>query len=293
MPLNRPPHGFTPAYLRSFCTMDKESIGKAPQDCLRAMGTGQAADPPASSAPQAAPPAPHLAEKFPLKKEVVVHNTCNPDTTLAPETPEWRWLADVTAKRVFRTRIRIWMKKHRQEDKDGVRSYPWETKCISAGEFSEWKVLWVGVLSDPHGHMSLDEPSLDALFKIWANAGCGVARSATWLDAESLGRGGAHSARHGPRFFFKAPTELPRGWFNNANLHKYTHTPSSMLSIGATDSGGEKHKKAKATALTIAAAAPIAMAPSPFMQSGVFQAIQGVQHVCLGARAWFNCGLAG
>ena len=70
----------------------------------------------------------------------MVHNTCNPDTTLAPETPEWRWLADVTPKYVFRRAMTLWMKKQRQEDKDGVQSYPWETKCLSAGEFSEWKV---------------------------------------------------------------------------------------------------------------------------------------------------------
>ena len=95
MRLNRLPHGFTPAPLRYLCAMDKESLGEDLQDCLRALGTGQGADPPAAPAPQAAaaPPAPHLADKFPLKEEVVVHNTCNPDTTLAPETPEWRcWL---------------------------------------------------------------------------------------------------------------------------------------------------------------------------------------------------------
>ena len=119
MRLNRLPHGFTPASLRCLCTMDPESLGKALQDCLRALGTGQGADPPAAPAPQAAaaPPAPHLADKFPLKEEMVVHNTCNPDTTLAPETSEWWWLADVTPKYVFRRAMTLWMRKHRQEDK--------------------------------------------------------------------------------------------------------------------------------------------------------------------------------
>ena len=60
--------------------------------------------------------------KFPLKEEVVVHDTCNPDTTLALETPEWRWLADVTPKYMFCRAMTLWMKKHRQEDKDGVQS---------------------------------------------------------------------------------------------------------------------------------------------------------------------------
>ena len=50
----------------------------------------------------------------------MVHNTCNPDTTLAPETPEWQWLADVTPKYMFRRAMTLWMKKHRQEDKDGA-----------------------------------------------------------------------------------------------------------------------------------------------------------------------------
>ena len=74
--LNRLPHGFTPASLRCLCPMDKESLGKALQDCLRALGTGQGADPPAAPAPEAAasPLAPHLANKIPLKEEVVVHN---------------------------------------------------------------------------------------------------------------------------------------------------------------------------------------------------------------------------
>ena len=48
----------------------------------------------------------------------------------------------------------------------------------------------MGLSSDPQGHMSLDEPGLDALFRIWATAGCGVARSASRFGADSVGRGG-------------------------------------------------------------------------------------------------------
>ena len=62
--------------------------------------------------------------QVPVKEEVVVHNTCNPDTTLAPETPDWRWLADVTPKYVFRRARTLRMKKHRQEDKDGSSPTP-------------------------------------------------------------------------------------------------------------------------------------------------------------------------
>ena len=69
-------------------------------------------------------------------------------------------------------------------------------------------MLRVGLSSDPQGHMSLDEPGLDALFRIWATAGCGVARSLSWFGADSVGRGGDHSAAHGSRCFFKAPLEL-------------------------------------------------------------------------------------
>ena len=137
----------------------------------------------------------------------------------------------------------------------------------------------MGLSSDPHGHMSLDEPGLDALFRIMATAGCGVARSASWFGADSVGRGGGHSAGHGPRFFFKAPAELPTGWLDESEVQRYTATESSMLAMGATISGGGKHKKAKASAVT-AAAAPMAMAPSPFVQPSVVQAIQGVQQVC-------------
>ena len=140
-------------------------------------------------------------------------------------------------------------------------------------------MLRVGLLSDPQGHMSLDEPGLDALFRIRATAGCGVARSASWFGAVSVGRGSGHSAGHGPRLFFKALVELPPGWFDESEVQRYTATPSSMLAKGATISGGGKHKKAKASAAT-AAAAPTAMAPSPFVQPSVVQAIQGVQQVC-------------
>ena len=209
----------------------------------------------------------------------MVNNTCNPQTTLAPETPDWRWLAGVTPKYVFRRAMTLWMKKHRQEDKDGVQSYPWETKCLSAGEVSAWKVLRVGLSSDPQGQMFLDEPGLDALFKICATARCGVGRSASWFGADSVGQGGGHSTGHGPRFFFKAPVELPPGWFDESEVQRYTATPSSMLAMGATISGGGKHKKAKASAAT-AGAAPTAMAPSPFLQPSVVQAIQGMQQVC-------------
>ena len=54
MRLNRLPHGFTRASLRCLCAMDPESFEKALQDCLRALGTGQGADPSAAPAPQAA-----------------------------------------------------------------------------------------------------------------------------------------------------------------------------------------------------------------------------------------------
>ena len=279
--LNRLPHVFTPASLRCLCAMDSESLGKALQDCLRALGTGQGADPYAAPAPQAAAalPAPHLADNFPLKEETVVHNTCNPDNTLAPETPEWRWLADVAPKYVFRRAMTLWTKRHRQGEKDGVQSHPCETKCLSAGEFSEWKVLRVGLSSDPQVHMSLDEPGLDALFRIWATAGCGVARSASWFGADFVARGGGRGAEHGPRFFFKAPVELPPGWFDESEVQRYTATPSSMLAMGATISGAAKQKKAKASAAT-AAVAQTAMAPSPFVQQILVQAIQGVPKVC-------------
>ena len=115
---------FHPCFSQVPLAMDPESLGKAFQDYLRALGTEQGRDPTAAPAPQAAaaPPAPDPADKFPLKEEVVVHNTCNPDTTLAPETPEWRWLADVTPKYVFRRAMTLWMKKHHQGDKDGVQS---------------------------------------------------------------------------------------------------------------------------------------------------------------------------
>ena len=119
------------------------------------MGTGQGTDPPATPASQAAPAAPHLAYKFPLKEEVLLHNTCNPDTTLAPETAEWRWLGDVSPKYVFRRAMTLWKKKHRQEDKEAVQFYPSETRCFSAGDSLEWEVPRGGLLSDPHGHMFL------------------------------------------------------------------------------------------------------------------------------------------
>ena len=149
--LNGLPHGFTPASLRSLCAMDKESLGKALHECLRPLGTGQGADRRAVPAPQTAPPVPHLGDRFSLKEEVLVHNTCSPDTTLAQETPEWWWLRDVTAKWVICRAITIWMRTQRQEGKDGVQSYPWERKCLSAGEFWEGKVLRVRLSSVSHG----------------------------------------------------------------------------------------------------------------------------------------------
>ena len=124
-----------------------------------------------------------------------------------------------------------------------------------------------------------EEPGLDALFRIWATAGCGVARSASLFGADSVGRGGGHSTGHGRCFFFKAPVELPPGWSEESEVQRYMATPSSMLAMKATIAGGGKHKKAKASAAT-AAAAPTAMAPSPFLQPSVVQAIQGVQQVC-------------
>ena len=156
--LNRLPHGFTPASFRSLCAIDKESLRKALHNCVRALGTGQGADAPAAPALHAAPRAVNLADKFSLKEEVVVHNTCNLETTLAPETPGWRWLGHLIPGYVFRRAMTLWMKKNCQEDKNEVQSYPWETGCLSAGDFSKWKVLRAGLSSNPHSHMPSTNP---------------------------------------------------------------------------------------------------------------------------------------
>ena len=120
---------------------------------------------------------------------------------------------------------------------------------------------------------------------IWATAGCGVARSASWFGADSPGQGGGHSAGHGPCFFLKAPTELPPGWFDKSEVQQYKQTPKSILAMGATISGGGKHKKAKASAAT-AAAAPTAITPSLFMRPSVVPATQGVQQVWCGSTVF-------
>ena len=65
--------------------------------------------------------------------------------------------------------------------------------------------------------------------------------------------------RHGARVFWEGLAGLPAGT--------------------GYETGGGKHKKAQASAAT-AAGAPTAMAPSPFVQPSVVQAIQGVQQVC-------------
>ena len=194
---------------------------------------------------------------------MVVHNTCNPDTTPAPETPEWRWLADVTQKYVFRRAMLLWMKKYRQEDKDGVQSYPWETKCLSAREFSERKVLRLGLSSDLQGHMPC--------------SGYGPLRGAVLPGARpGLARIPPDSRS---TLLLQGPGGVATRLVRRIGGPAVHATPSSLLAMGATISGGGKHKKAKASAAT-AAGAPTAIAPSPFVQPSVVQAIQGVQQVC-------------
>ena len=74
---------------------------------LCALGTGQGTGQPAAPAPQVAPPALLLANKFLLKEEVLVHKTCNPETLLVTETPGWRRLGDMSLKYVFRRAMTI------------------------------------------------------------------------------------------------------------------------------------------------------------------------------------------
>ena len=44
--------------------------------------------------------------------------------------------------------------------------------------------------------------------------------SAAWFGADYVGRGGGHSAGYGPRFFFKAPAELPPGSLDIAEVER-------------------------------------------------------------------------
>ena len=72
-------------------------------------------------------------------------------------------------------------------------------------EFSELKVLPMGLSSEPHGHVPLDKNGLNAFFKMWATTGCGVAMSAAWVGTSSVGRRGGDNVKYGPQFFFRQP----------------------------------------------------------------------------------------
>ena len=72
----------------------------------------------------------------------------------------------------------------------------------------------------------------------------------------------------------EALAEVQLGWFDEAEVQRYTQTPSSMLPISATIPGWVRHMKAVATAAGADRAAQTTAASSPFMHLGVVQAMQ-------------------
>ena len=110
---------------------------------------------------------------------------------------------------------------------------------------------------------------------------CGVQccqeRVLVWRGFRGPGRWSQRRTRS--TLLLQGPGGVANRLVRRMEVQRYTATPSSRLAMGATISGGGKHKKAKASAAT-AAAAPTAMAPSPFVLPSVVQAIQGVQQVC-------------
>ena len=146
---------------------------------------------------------PALDALFSAKEELTQFGLCHDSSSLADDSPQWRWLWDITPRFMYRRSVGVWMKKNAQYDLHGHRSHPWTTKALKAQNWAEWKLLRIGLSTRPGTAMTLSETALHALFRVWESYGLGTAVAPQWTGPGCAGRSGGHGKGHGPQFFFK------------------------------------------------------------------------------------------
>ena len=67
---------------------------------------------------------PALDALFPAKEELTQFGVCHDSSSLADDSPQWRWLRDITPRFMYRRSVGVWMKKNAQYDLHGHRSHP-------------------------------------------------------------------------------------------------------------------------------------------------------------------------
>ena len=152
---------------------------------------------------------PALDAMFPAKEELTQFGVCHDSSSLADDSPQWRWLRDITPRFMYRRSVGVWMKKNPQYDLHGHRSHPWTTKALTAQNWAEWKLLRIGLSTRPGIAMKLSETALHALFRVWESYGLGTAVAPQWTGPGCAGRSGGHGKGHGPQFFFKNVESVP------------------------------------------------------------------------------------
>ena len=202
------------------------------------------------------PVVPALDALFPAKEELTKFGVCHDSSSLADDSPQWRWLRDITPRFMYRRSVGVWMKKNAQYDLHGHRSHPWTTKALTAQNWAEWKPLRIGLSMRPGIAMTLSETALHALFRVWESYGLGTAVAPQWTGPGCAGRSGGHGKGHGPQFFFKNVESVSDNWYDASDATNYNASPPSMVEVGGTISSGGRSKKSSMEEAPAAVAPP-------------------------------------
>ena len=193
------------------------------------------------------------------------------------DSPQWRWLRDITPRFMYRRSVGVWMKKNAQYDLHGHRSHPWTTKALTAQNWAEWKLLRIGLSTRPGIAMTLSETALHALFRVWESYGLGTAVAPQWTGPGCAGRSGGHGKGHGPQFFFKNVESVPHNWYDASDATNYNASPPSMVEVGGTISSGGRSKKSTMEEAPAAVAPPTTL---PNAATSTSSMMRGVEQVC-------------
>ena len=220
---------------------------------------------------------PALDALFPAKEELTQFGVCHDSSSLADDSPQWRWLRDITPRFMYRRSVGVWMKKNAQYDLHGHRSHPWTTKALTAQNWAEWKLLRIGLSTRPGIAMTLSETALNALFRVWESYGLGTAVAPQWTGPGCAGRSGGHGKGHGLQFFFKNVESVPHNWYDASDATNYNASPPSMVEVGGTISSGGRSKKSSMEEAPAAVAPPTTL---PNAATSTSSMMRGVEQVC-------------
>ena len=165
---------------------------------------------------------------FPMLPDMSNGRFPHPDSALARAEPGFGWLADITARYLFKRTLHVWKRKQAGATSTSQTVWLRKTTPLSFSDWQGWEVASIGLGTD--GKMKFDAHQVQRLFEMWSHHGLGTV---------APGGINTHGQSYGPKFWFRKQDETDPDWHPAEGAQP---TPASVRQVGGTMSTGGNKK---------------------------------------------------